>query len=80
MNKKHSIFNVAVIVAALGYFVDVYDLVLFSMVRIPSLRDFGLPKDQILNVGMNLHNWQMIGMLLPIFGQLLLGMNFEKMV
>lgn len=58
------IFNTAVIVAALGYFVDVYDLVLFSMVRISSLRDMGLTEEQIASDGMNLHNWQMIGMLL----------------
>ena len=36
--KKVSILNVAVIVAALGYFVDIYDLLLFAIIRIPSLR------------------------------------------
>ena len=36
--KSNSIFNIAVIVAALGYFVDIYDLLLFTIVREPSLR------------------------------------------
>lgn len=37
MNQKHSIFNLAVVVAALGYFVDIYDLLLFGIIRVPSL-------------------------------------------
>jgi len=36
------IFGLPVIVAALGYFVDIYDLVLFSIVRVPSLLSLGL--------------------------------------
>ena len=40
--KTKEVFNAAVIVAALGYFVDVYDLILFGMVRISSLTDIGL--------------------------------------
>jgi len=60
----HKILNISVIVAALGYFVDIYDLILFSIVRIPSLRDIGVPEDQIKDVGIHLLNLQMIGMLL----------------
>jgi MFS family permease len=52
-----------VIVGALGYFVDIYDLVLFSIVRVPSLKGLGLPDDQILDVGVTLINLQMFGML-----------------
>ena len=37
------LFSIPVIVAALGYFVDIYDLLLFSIVRIPSLRGLGVP-------------------------------------
>jgi len=37
----------AIITASLGYFVDVYDLLLFSIVRVPSLRSLGLDKQQI---------------------------------
>jgi MFS family permease len=51
-------------VGALGYFVDIYDLILFSVVRVPSLRSIGVPDDQILSVGISLLNWQMTGMLL----------------
>lgn len=57
-------FNIVVIVAALGYFVDIYDLILFSIVRIPSLQAIGIPADQITDAGIYLINMQMIGMLL----------------
>lgn len=66
MNQKISShpFNIIVIVAALGYFVDVYDLILFSIVRVPSLKDLGLSGDEITSTGLNLLNIQMLGMLL----------------
>lgn len=66
MNQKatNSPFNIIVIVAALGYFVDVYDLILFSIVRIPSLMDLGLRGEELTNTGLNLLNIQMFGMLL----------------
>ncbi len=64
MNTQKKILNAAVIVAALGYFVDVYDLILFSIVRIPSLKDLGLSGDALTTTGLNLLNVQMIGMLL----------------
>lgn len=57
-------FNIVVIVAALGYFVDIYDLILFSIVRVPSLTEIGVPVDQIKDTGIYLMNMQMIGMLL----------------
>jgi MFS family permease len=53
----------AVLVAALGYFVDIYDLILFLIVRVKSLRGIGIPKEQILDKGVLLLNMQMIGML-----------------
>ena len=56
-------FNVVVIVAALGYFVDIYDLILFGIVRVPSLLAIGVPQDQLLVKGIYLLNIQMIGML-----------------
>lgn len=52
-----------VIVAALGYFVDIYDLVLFSIVRIASLRSLGSQGDELLSDGVLLLNMQMAGML-----------------
>jgi MFS family permease len=63
-SKKTGIFNTAVIIAALGYFVDVYDLVLFSMVRIKSLNTLGFSGEALDSEGFNLHNFQMAGMLL----------------
>lgn len=52
-----------VIVAALGYFVDIYDLVLFSIIRIPSLKSIGLSGQELINQGVFLLNMQMVGML-----------------
>jgi MFS transporter, putative metabolite:H+ symporter len=55
---------ILIIVAALGYFVDIYDLVLFGIVREPSLRDLGLINpDDLKQIGARLLNWQMGGML-----------------
>lgn len=59
-----SIFNVAVLVAALGYFVDIYDLLLFSIIRVPSLKDMGLSAEQITTSGESIIMWQMFGLLL----------------
>jgi MFS family permease len=53
----------AVIVGALGYFVDVYDLILFSILRIPSLKDLGFSGDLLVSHGILLLNLQMLGML-----------------
>lgn len=55
--------GITILVAALGYFVDVFDLQLFSMLRIPSLRALGLSGDDLTTVGTQLLNWQMAGML-----------------
>src|SRR5260221_580675 len=56
--------NSIVIVAALGYFVDIYDLILFGIVRVPSLKALGVPQEQLLDTGIYLLNMQMVGMLL----------------
>ncbi|MCS6928691.1 MAG: MFS transporter [Saprospiraceae bacterium] len=58
------LLNAAVIVAALGYFVDIYDLLLFGFVRVKSLQDLGFSGQQLTDVGVVLLNWQMAGMLL----------------
>ena len=52
-----------VIVAAMGYFVDIYDLSLFGIVRIPSLEEMGLSGDELEEKGKLLINMQMMGML-----------------
>ncbi len=59
-----TIISLPVIVAALGYFVDIYDLVLFSIVRVPSLKSFGLSGQDLIDNGVFLLNMQMAGMLI----------------
>lgn len=58
------ILNATVVVCALGYFVDIYDLLLFSIVRIPSLRGIGVAEADLLSEGVFLLNAQMTGLLL----------------
>lgn len=61
-----------IVVAALGYFVDIYDLILFGIVRLPSLHDLGVADADIQNKSILLLNMQMAGMLIGgiIFGVL----------
>ncbi len=74
-NKNHSVFNIAVVVAALGYFVDIYDLLLFGIIRIPSLTSLGLSLDAAKITGENILMWQMIGLLI---GGIIWGMMGDK--
>jgi putative MFS transporter len=67
--------TLSVTVAALGYFVDIYDLLLFSIVRVPSLRSLGIQGDDLLRAGERLLNMQMTGMLL---GGLLWGVLGDR--
>lgn len=69
------ILTVPVIVASLGYFVDIYDLILFSIVRISSLHSMGLQGQDLLDRGVFLLNMQMGGMLL---GGILWGVLGDK--
>lgn len=65
-----------VVVAALGYFVDVYDLILFGVIRNPSLKGLGFTDPQdLLDKGVTLFNYQMAGMLL---GGILWGVLGDK--
>lgn len=69
MKQKNSssVFNLAVIVAALGYFVDIYDLLLFTIVREPSLQALGINKGDtkaMLTASTTIINWQMVGLLI----------------
>lgn len=73
--KAPKLLNAAVIVAALGYFVDIYDLLLFGFVRVKSLRDLGFEGQALTDTGIALLNWQMAGMLL---GGLLWGVLGDK--
>ncbi len=65
-----------IVVAALGYFVDIFDLLMFSIVRVQSLKDLGVPDDQILETGIFLINTQMAGLLV---GGILWGIWGDKM-
>lgn len=62
--KQSSVFSLAVIVAALGYFVDIYDLLLFTIVREPSIRALGVADTGMLAASTKIINWQMIGLLI----------------
>ena len=65
--KEHSIFSLAVVVAALGYFVDNYDLLLFTIVREPSLVGIGIDKADtatMIAASTKIINWQMVGLLI----------------
>ena len=68
---KH-LLGFPVIVAALGYFVDIYDLLLFGIVRVPSLNDMNLNADVD---GTMILNWQMTGLLI---GGILWGVLGDK--
>ena len=71
-----SVINAAVVVAALGYFVDIYDLILFSIVRVKSLGDLGVVgKEALKTQGEYLITMQMGGMLL---GGILWGILGDK--
>jgi hypothetical protein len=70
--KLKHLFSLPVIIAALGYFVDIYDLLLFGIVRIPSLIDLKLDPTII---GTTILNWQMTGLLL---GGILWGVLGDK--
>ncbi len=66
------LFSLPVIVAALGYFVDIYDLLLFGIVRIPSMEALNITDP---NGGTMILNYQMIGLLL---GGILWGILGDK--
>ena len=70
--KINILFSFPVIIASLGYFVDIYDLLLFGIVRIPSLNDLHLDVDK---VGTMIINFQMTGM---IIGGILWGVLGDK--
>jgi MFS family permease len=74
-NNSGRILNAAVIVAALGYFVDIYDLLLFGFVRVKSLTALGYSGQDLTDKGLSLQNWQMFGMLI---GGILWGVLGDK--
>ena len=74
--KKFGVLSLPVIVAALGYFVDIYDLLLFSIIRVPSLKYLGLNDAQIAKDGLHIINVQMMGLLI---GGIIWGILGDKL-
>ena len=72
--SKKSLLSAAVIIAALGYVVDIYDLLLFSIVRIESVRSIGYAGRE-LEIGAYLNNIQMTGLMI---GGIFWGMLGDK--
>lgn len=73
--SSSSIFKKPILwVAALGYFVDIYDLLLFSIIRIPSLTDLGI--SELADTGLLILNTQMFGLLL---GGIIWGVLGDKL-
>ena len=72
--RRRSVY-LTVLVAALGYFVDIYDLILFLIVRVKSLKSLGVESAAVLDTGVGLFNMQMAGMLV---GGVLWGILGDK--
>src|SRR6476469_2788997 len=65
MNQRnYGVLSIPVIVGALGYFVDIYDLLLFGIIRKPSLTALGLSGDELTRVGQDIISIQMVGLLI----------------
>jgi putative MFS transporter len=60
--KQYGIFSLPVIVGALGFFVDIYDLLLFNIVRKSSFADLGVAESAMKNIGEKTISLQMIGL------------------
>jgi MFS family permease len=73
--KQVGLFSIPVLVAALGYFVDIYDLLLFTIVREPSLQGIGVSDADMVAASTRIINWQMIGLLI---GGILWGVLGDK--
>ena len=74
--KWYQAINLTVIVAGLGYFVDMFDITLLGVIRVASLKDLGITDPKaLLDAGVLLYNMQAIGMLL---GGILWGILADK--
>jgi MFS family permease len=73
--KELSIFSLPVIVGALGFFVDIYDLLIFNIVRIKSFEDLHVPANAAKEFGENVVSWQMFGL---VIGGIVWGMLGDK--
>ena len=75
MVEPRSRAQLAVLVASLGYFVDLYDLVLFSILRVSSLKALGVPDAALTATGATLLDLQLAGMML---GGVVLGVIGDR--
>lgn len=73
--RTYGIMSIPVVIGALGYFVDIYDLLLFGIIRKASLRSLGLSEEMVLTSGEFIISVQMIGLLL---GGILWGVMGDK--
>lgn len=74
-NRNYGVLSIPVIVGALGYFVDIYDLLLFGIIRKQSLTDLGLTSAQVTTVGEDIISVQMAGLLI---GGIIWGIMGDK--
>lgn len=65
--SSKGLLSTPVIIAALGYFVDIYDLTVFGIVRVPSLESMGLDTNQVSTVGTQIYNAQLFGLIIGGF-------------
>lgn len=72
---SYGIFSLPVIVGALGFFVDIYDLLLFNIVRRSSFHELGVAEAAMKDYGEKIISWQMIGLTI---GGILWGMMGDK--
>jgi MFS transporter, putative metabolite:H+ symporter len=69
----------AIIASALGFFVDLYDIIILSIVRAKSLLSMGVPESELLSKGVWLINIQMVGMLIGGFVWGIIGDKFGRL-
>lgn len=75
MSKWREALTLPVLIAGLGYFVDMFDITLFGVVRVASLRSLQVPEAEILSAGISIYNAQMIGLMI---GGILWGILGDK--
>lgn len=73
--KEYGILSLPVIVGSLGFFVDIYDLLLFNIVRKKSLAELHVPDALAKEFGESVVSWQMLGL---VVGGILWGMLGDK--
>ena len=75
LKKEYGLMSLPVVVGALGFFVDIYDLLLFSIVRKSSFKELGVPENAMKEIGESVISWQMFGL---VIGGVLWGMLGDK--